>query len=259
MYSMLRSIALCGLWLSSALAAPPAIKQRYVRCGTENPAAEIVAAAQSMRLNPEPFAAAAAATLNVNVYFHVVTSAAKRGIVTQTQLNNQLAVMNRSYGPSGIAFTLLSTDFTVNDQWATGNYDSAMKPALRKGTYKDLNIYFLSDLGGGLLGICYFPTNVQPGSAEFNRDGCNVLAQSVPGGTAAPFNQGGTATHEVGHWFGLFHVFQGQACTGNGDSVGDTPLQSTPTSGCPTSKDSCPSAAGLDSINNYMDYSDDAW
>ncbi|KAL8649968.1 MAG: hypothetical protein Q9210_004097 [Variospora velana] len=253
MFGTLRSVALCALWASNALAAVPAVK--YTRCGTGPPAADLVATAQSMRADPQAFAAAA--TLNIRTYFHVVTSAAKRGSVTQAQLDNQLAYMNRSYGPSGIGFTLISSDFTVNDNWATGNYDTQMKPALRKGTYAELNVYFLSDLGGGLLGVCNFPQNVSPGSAAFNRDGCNVLAQAVPGGTAANYNLGGTATHEIGHWFGLFHVFQGSACSGNGDSVSDTPLQSTPTEGCPASKDSCPSAAGLDSINNYMDYSYD--
>ncbi|KAL9009491.1 MAG: hypothetical protein Q9173_005478 [Seirophora scorigena] len=253
MYATLRSLAWYALWASTALAAVPA--QKYTRCGTGTPAPELLAAAQSMRLDPEAYAAAA--TLNINTYFHVVTSAAKQGSVTQTQLNNQLAYMNRSYGPSGIGFTLISSDFTVNDRWATGTYDTEMKPALRKGTYQDLNVYFLSDLGGGLLGICNFPQNVSPGTANFYRDGCNVLAQSVPGGTVANYNLGGTATHEIGHWFGLFHVFQGSSCSGQGDSVSDTPLQSTPTDGCPASKDSCPKAAGLDSINNYMDYSYD--
>ena len=107
--------------------------------------------------------------------------------------------MNRSYNPYGISFTLVGSDFTVNNNWATGNYDSQMKPALRKGTYKDLNVYFLSDLGGGLLGICNFPTNAAPGSSTYNQDGCDVLAQSVPGGTATNYNLGGSATHEVGH------------------------------------------------------------
>lgn len=178
---------------------------------------------------------------------------------SQCLMPPQLAYMNRAYAPSGISFTLVSTDFTTNDNWATGNYDSQMKPALRKGTYADLNVYFLSDLGGGLLGICNFPTNASPGSSTFENDGCDVLADSVPGGSAAPFNLGGTAAHEVGHWFGLFHVFQGSACSGSGDSVSDTPLQQTPTSGCPSSKDSCPNATGLDDIHNYMDYSDDSW
>ncbi|KAL8708931.1 MAG: hypothetical protein Q9220_006263 [cf. Caloplaca sp. 1 TL-2023] len=236
------------------MAAVPAVKETYVRCGADSPSPELMAVAQSMGTRPSP---AAARTLNVNTYFHVVTTSAKQGSITQTQLNNQLAVLNRSYGPSGISFTLISSDFTVNNNWATGNYDSQMKPALRKGTYKDLNVYFLSDLGGGLLGICNFPTNASPGSSTYNQDGCDVLAQSVPGGTATNYNQGGSATHEIGHWFGLFHVFQGQSCSGAGDSVSDTPQQSTATSGCPSSKDSCPNVAGLDSIHNYMDYSYD--
>ncbi|KAI4276268.1 MAG: hypothetical protein L6R38_005717 [Xanthoria sp. 2 TBL-2021] len=257
MYSNIRSFAFCALWATSALAAPSVERAAFVRCGTNDPPAALVQQAQQLAVKPEP-QAAALATLTVNAYFHVVESTTKRGSVTQAQLNNQLTVLNRSYGPSGITFTLVSSDFTVNDQWATGNYDAQMKPALRKGTYKDLNVYFLSDLGGGLLGICNFPTNASPGSSTYNQDGCDVLAQSVPGGTAAPFNLGGTATHEIGHWFGLFHVFQGSACTGNGDSVSDTPIQKTPTSGCPASKDSCPSAAGLDDIHNYMDYSDDS-
>ncbi|KAL8950594.1 MAG: hypothetical protein Q9222_003374 [Ikaeria aurantiellina] len=256
MYTMLRSLALCALWATSALAAVPAVKDAYVRCGTDSPSPELLAAAQSMAIRPT---AAAARTLNVNVYFHVVTTSAKQGSVTQAQLNNQLSVLNRSYGPSGITFTLVSSDFTVNNNWATGNYDSQMKPALRKGTYKDLNVYFLSDLGGGLLGICNFPTNASPGSSTYNQDGCDVLAQSVPGGTATNYNLGGTATHEIGHWFGLFHVFQGSACTGAGDRVSDTPIQKTSTSGCPSSKDSCPNQSGLDSIHNYMDYSYDVW
>ncbi|KAE8227995.1 hypothetical protein CF326_g7091, partial [Tilletia indica] len=61
---------------------------------------------------------------------------------------------------------------------------------------------------------------------------------------------------EVGHWLGLYHVFQG-GCSGSGDSVSDTPPQSTATSGCPSSQDSC-SGGGLDSIHNYMDYSNDS-
>ncbi|KAI4169197.1 MAG: hypothetical protein LQ343_005859 [Gyalolechia ehrenbergii] len=254
MYTSLRSFILGALWVSGALAAVPGVKSKYVRCGADSPPAELVATAESMTFRPQTLAA----SINVKTYFHVVTSSLKVGQYTQTQLNNQLAYMNRAYAPSGISFTLVSTDFTTNDNWATGNYDSQMKPALRKGTYADLNVYFLSDLGGGLLGICNFPTNASPGSSTFENDGCDVLADSVPGGSAAPFNLGGTAAHEVGHWFGLFHVFQGSACSGSGDSVSDTPLQQTPTSGCPSSKDSCPNATGLDDIHNYMDYSDDS-
>jgi hypothetical protein len=130
-----------------------------------------------------------------------------------------------------------------------------MKRALRKGDYSTLNIYLQDDLGGNL-GYCYFPTTAPQGSTAFIRDGCSVLASSVPGGSAAGFNLGKTAVHEAGHWFGLFHTFQG-GCSSSNDGVSDTPAQSGPSSGCPTGRDSCPSLSGLDPIHNYMDYSDE--
>lgn len=89
MYSMLRSLAMCALWASSTLAGVPAIKETYVRCGADNPSAELVATAQSMSVRPLP---AVARTLAVNTYFHVVTTSAAQGSITQTQLNNQVGI-----------------------------------------------------------------------------------------------------------------------------------------------------------------------
>ncbi len=59
-------------------------------------------------------------------------------------------------------------------------------------------------------------------------------------------------------WLALFHVFQGNSCSGKGDYVSDTPAQRAPTEGCPAQSDSCPGEPGLDSIHNFMDYSYDA-
>lgn len=180
----------------------------------------------------------------------------------------------------GVSYNLRATDFTVNNAWAAAGQGSTaekqMKSSLKRGSYGQLDLYFLSNLGGGLLGFCYFPL-ANPTSADRTLDGCINLAASLPGAEATNYDMGLTAVHEVGHWFGLYHVFQGQSCSGSGDGVSDTPVQKVATEGCPTSQDSCPNSAGADNvsipeyciffwcmvdsspqIHNYMDYSYDA-
>ncbi|CAJ2513001.1 Uu.00g011200.m01.CDS01 [Anthostomella pinea] len=194
----------------------------------------------------------------VNAYFHVVAAGVTedQGYIPQQKLTAQLDYMNAAYTPSGISFNLAAIDYVVNSNWSANGDELGMKQALRKGSYADLNVYFLGDLGNDL-GYCYFPNSITPGTRAFYKDGCSVLAQSVPGGAATNYNQGGTVVHEVGHWFGLYHTFQGNNCTGLGDQIDDTPAQASATSGCPATRDSCPGQVGLDPIHNFMDYSID--
>lgn len=203
--------------------------------------------------------------INAPAVFHIVTDEASEGTITQDMADQQIAAMNTIYNNYNVNFTLINTTFTANDAWSVGESsdDTDMKTALRQGNYSTLNIYFQTNLTGGMLGTCELPSDI--GSAPVDpstyvTDGCNVNANTMPGGTEVGYNMGKTAVHETGHWLGLLHVFEGYACYGDGDFIGDTPLQSTSTSGCPTqpAKDSCNNATGVDAIHNYMDYSTDA-
>jgi pregnancy-associated plasma protein-A/IPT/TIG domain-containing protein len=207
---------------------------------------------------------------NVNVYFHVIMDGPNTvsdddstGDIPQTWITDQISVLNAAYAGSGFQFTLQGTDRTENAAWfeqlIPGSEETAMKTALHKGGYWDLNVY-TADLGFGLLGWATFPVKNAKGT-KLAMDGVVIYHESLPGGNAdfgtdAVYNQGDTLTHEAGHWLSLYHTFQG-GCSKKGDQVADTPAEAAPNFTCDPI-DSCPNdGLGPDLIHNFMDYGDD--
>jgi hypothetical protein len=202
-------------------------------------------------------------SVTIPVAFHVITSGAS-GSVSQQQIEDQIDVLNASYAgataststDTAFRFQLISVDVTNDASWFRmspgSSAEAAAKSALRTGGPETLHVY-TANPSGGLLGWATFPDRYAWAPTD---DGVVVLYGTLPGGDAAPYDLGDTLTHEVGHWLGLYHTFQG-GCSSTGDSVFDTPAQASPSSGCPVGRDSC-SSAGVDPIHNFMDYSDDA-
>lgn len=201
------------------------------------------------------------ALIVVPVVWHNIKTSSGTGGVTTQQILDSIAVLNRAFANSGFVFSQPTIVQTNNSTYYNVGYGSStedtMKAALRQGGAGTLNIYSAS-IGDGLLGWATFPDGY---ASSPKNDGVIILDGSVPGGSAAPFNLGNTLVHEVGHWMGLYHTFQGGCAnkgSGAGDRVSDTPAVRNPNFGCPAIVDSCPADPGKDQTYNFMDYTDDS-
>lgn len=207
----------------------------------------------------------------------IVIHEAGVGNVTDARLAQQVSVLNETYAGTGFTFKQISVERHdvaapgEDPEWFRMTYGGESEIVAKEKWGKDqataLNFYTAEprDLdGAGLLGWATFPSEL---TTNRRRDGVVILHSTLPGGETEGFNLGKTATHEVGHWLGLFHTFEG-GCAEPGDEVDDTTAQAfgvdTNNNGifdhfeCVPGLDTCPEKPGMDPIHNYMNYPPDA-
>jgi hypothetical protein len=252
-----------------------------LRCGSDlvAPALDLLATsdctASSTTIQPQ-YDPRGHALYEIPVVVHIIESTGGQGQVSDALVASQIEVLNEDFraiagtlGEDGndarIRFYLAHTDpdgnpttgitRTVNDTWFadSGNYWDV----LNWDPHRYLNIY--TNSASGYLG--YVPGLPQNGLVGQPHDRVVVIwsafGRNAPIGP--PYDLGRTATHEVGHYFGLYHTFSGgcasaSACYTNGDLICDTNPESGPVFGCPASVVTCGVPAPY---HNYMDYSDD--
>jgi hypothetical protein len=221
----------------------------------------------------------------IPVVVHVVFNTAAQNI-SDAQIHSQITILNQDYrktnsdvsktpsvfaalaGDARIEFQLASTD--PNGQPTTGitrtqtsatsfSDDDKVKSAATGGAdawpaANYLNIW-VCQLGGGLLGYAQFP------GGPAATDGVVILHSGFgnTGTATAPFNLGRSATHEIGHWLNLRHIWgdDGGGCSGD-DFVADTPNCADHNFGKPSFPHiTCNNGPNGDLFMNYMDYTDD--
>ena len=231
------------------------------RCGTvdfgpvENPRAPLDLDAWVLKHGAEKVA------VSIPVAVHVLWYTNQRGIpvgvVTDEQIGAQIDVLNAAYAGSGVSFYLARIDTTENRFWAKAHPGSLgereMKEALAVDPAHTFNLYVTAP-SGLLLGWAVFPWSYPEDSIMH---GVVIHYGTLPGGHLATYNAGDTATHEIGHYLGLYHTFQG-GCTQPNDYCEDTPQEASPDYYCTIGRDSCPLDPGLDPIHNFMDYTPDS-
>jgi hypothetical protein len=222
-----------------------------------------------------------AQTISIPVVVNVVYNTAQQNI-SDAQIASQIEVLNEDFRATNsdlgnltstifaglgsdfnIQFNLVATNRRASNKNSWGTRD-AIKSSKKGGIdatspTTHLNIW-IGNIGGGILGYAQFP------GGNSATDGV-VIAPNYFGTTnypgsgsfylSAPFNKGRTATHEVGHWVNLRHIW-GDASCGN-DQVTDTPTHNTANYGCPAYPHlSTCAGTPIEMTMNYMDYTDDA-
>jgi hypothetical protein len=199
----------------------------------------------------------------IPVVFHVIYKSDGTGNISSQRIQAQMDVLNEDYraiagsmGANGydtkIQFQLSNITRTQNDSWFNDNDERGYKQALGYDSSKYLNIYVNS--ASGYLGYSYLPQDNAGGTL----DGVVVLYEAVGGrdNGFSNYDQGRTLVHEVGHYLGLLHTFEGDGCYEGynaGDLIADTHSENVDHYGCSQTY----TCSTPDDIHNYMNYTDD--
>ncbi|AWM14916.1 zinc metalloprotease [Flavobacterium sp. NRK F10] len=235
--------------------------------------AEIENFTESFLNNPTSQMRLVNGSIEIPVVVNVLYNSASENI-SLAQIQSQIDILNQDFNgnnpdfnqvPSlfsgvkadiGISFVLdnVIRKSTRKSSWGTRD---AMKSSKRGGidaTSPDtkLNIWVCT-IGGGILGYAQFP------GGSSSTDGVVIDSRYFgnTGTATAPFDKGRTATHEIGHWMNLRHIWGDTTC--GTDYVADTPTHNTANYGCPSYPHySTCSGTPVEMTMNYMDYTDDA-
>jgi hypothetical protein len=199
----------------------------------------------------------------IPVVFHVIRRTDGTGQISDALLQTQIDVLNEDFQAYGggapgtntrIRFTLAGVTRTTNNTWYddSGSYYNT----LAWDPTRYLNIY--TNSASGYLGYAYVPSSGGVVGNLWDRVVCYWASVGRPGPIGSPYDLGRTATHEVGHYLGLYHTFDGGCagtlgCYQNGDLICDTLPEDGPNFS-PCTRSTC---GDPDPTHNYMDYSDD--
>lgn len=197
-----------------------------------------------------------------DIYFHVLyaNETYQGGYVPDDQIREQVAVLNRDYASAHISWNLVNITRVHSEEyftkvWPGSPQEEKLKRTYHRGNSSAVNIFTTGfnatdrSLGYATLPSAYLRSPIL--------DGLLIRYTTLPGGNHTNYNLGRTMVHELGHWLGLYHTFEG-GCTGVGDNVDDTAPEATGAEGCPVGRKSCPGSPDVDPIHNFMDYSFDS-
>ncbi|HAA10860.1 MAG TPA: hypothetical protein DCE41_03845 [Cytophagales bacterium] len=233
--------------------------------------------------------------IQIPIVIHVVHNGESVGSgpnISQAQVNSQIDVLNEDFRRTGaganshpvgadveVEFVLALYDPNgvelpepgINrvdggrSSWTRNLVESRLKPDTQWDPEQYFNVWTVN-FGGessDLLGYAQFPSlsdleGIPRSGGAADTDGvvCRYNSFGSTGNVDAPYDQGRTMTHEVGHWLGLRHIWGDGDCTVD-DFCDDTPLAAAPNYSC-VANNSCTGSEESDMIENYMDYTNDA-